>query len=89
MNGHNPGCVFKSCPNAGETKLALTTGPMHYMEDKESAGGRMVFWVCPEHSHADVNTLATSWDGQRVAWEPDLVCMPVGMLSETPAIVQA
>jgi hypothetical protein len=86
MNGPNEACVFKSCPNPGDTKISLTTGPMHYIEDKEIAGGRMVFWVCAEHAHADLVNLATSWDGQRVTWEPDEPSTTPGVLSEHPSV---
>ena len=84
MNNQNPPCVFKSCPNEGETKLSLTTGPMHYMEDKNVAGGRMVFWVCGDHLNATVENLATSWDGQRVTWDADEPATTPGVLSDHP-----
>ena len=88
MNSQNPACVFKNCPNEGETKLALTTGPMHYLEDKDVAGGRMVFWVCNEHGSASIEALATSWDGQRVTWEADDPATTPSVLGDHPSTIQ-
>ena len=87
MNDQTQACVFKNCANEGETRLALTTGPMHYLEDRDAANGSMVFWVCSAHLTATVETLATSWDGQRVTWEADEADSQQTVLPEHPSLM--
>jgi hypothetical protein len=86
MNENLP-CVFKNCPNPGERVISLTTGPLHYIEDKPIAPGSIVFAVCVNHVQEDIESLAVGWDPQRVSWDADADSVEASTLPEHPSRV--